>query len=381
MPFNLPLFCTLLLRSFGGALPLGPRRRRTLLLLLPLFATGLILNQICWLLDELLFPRYRRIQPREPVFLAGIPRSGTTYLQRLLIQDRERFTGMRLWEIALAPSVLQKRCLLGIAALDRRLGSPLRRRLSRLDARLFAAMRDIHPISLFDAEEDEPLMLNAFASAYLTFAFPFPSPASRYARFDQEVPAGERRRLMRFYRACVQKHLLVFGPDKQYLAKNPSFTAKAGSLRAAFPDAHLLFLLRDPLEAAPSTLSLFRAIYGNLMDLLPGPLPMQADTLHLLRDWYRILADAPGNDLIRYEAAVRMPGQTVRSLYAERGWELTPAFGQVLDAAQEAAGRYVSRHRYDAASFGLQGDGLVQLFGGLRSRLGYGMPEETPQSG
>jgi hypothetical protein len=375
MPFNLPLFCSLILRSLGGALPLGPRRRRTLLLLLPLFVTGLMINHFCWLLDELLFPRYRRVQPKEPVFIAGIPRSGTTYMQRLLIQDRARFTGMRLWEIALAPSVLQKRLLLGIAALDRRLGSPLRRLAVCLDARLFAAMRGIHPISLFDAEEDEPLMLNAFASAYLTFAFPFPSPASRYARFDTEVPAPERSRLMRLYRACVQKHLLVFGPDKQYLAKNPSFTAKAASLRAAFPGAHLLFLLRDPFEAAPSTLSLFRAIYRNFMDLPPGPLPVQADTLRLLHDWYAALASAGGGELIRYESAVREPGRIIRSLYAERGWELPPAFGAVLDAAQETAGQYVSRHRYYAADFGLSRDELEQLFGDLRRQLGYGSPE------
>ena len=49
-----------------------------------LFSLLNLLHIIGHLADEVLFRNYRRTAIREPVFIIGIPRSGTTFLQRLL---------------------------------------------------------------------------------------------------------------------------------------------------------------------------------------------------------------------------------------------------------------------------------------------------------
>ena len=73
-----------------------PRRRRKLfsllLLRVPLVAG---INAICFALDPLLFPGLRRTEIREPVFVIGHGRSGTTHLHDLLYQDEERFSCRR----------------------------------------------------------------------------------------------------------------------------------------------------------------------------------------------------------------------------------------------------------------------------------------------
>lgn len=57
---------------------------------LVLFLVSLI-NIIIRLLDELLFPNYKQISIKQPVFIIGNPRSGTTFLHRLMCIDEEKF--------------------------------------------------------------------------------------------------------------------------------------------------------------------------------------------------------------------------------------------------------------------------------------------------
>ena len=76
------------------------------------FVPALLLLQgahwVGFLLDDLFFRGYRNITVRDPLFVVGLPRSGTSFLQRVLAQDSERFTTLRLWELILAPSVTER---------------------------------------------------------------------------------------------------------------------------------------------------------------------------------------------------------------------------------------------------------------------------------
>jgi hypothetical protein len=50
-------------------------------------------------LDEMLFPAYRRVTIGRPILIVGNPRSGTTFLHRVLSLDEERSFDFRMWEI------------------------------------------------------------------------------------------------------------------------------------------------------------------------------------------------------------------------------------------------------------------------------------------
>ena len=85
----------------------------------PLFLLVQAINGLGLLLDYLLFPDFRRVQVREPLFVVGVPRSGTTFLHRLLAMD-ERFTTTALWELLFATSITQRYFWTGVARLDKR---------------------------------------------------------------------------------------------------------------------------------------------------------------------------------------------------------------------------------------------------------------------
>ncbi|MCX5904402.1 MAG: sulfotransferase, partial [Proteobacteria bacterium] len=166
-------------------------------------------------LDSILFRGCRNLQIREPVFIVGVQRSGTTFLHRLLARDEAQFTSMKFWEILFAPSIIQKKFCNTLGALDALCGRPLYRLIRALEKRSLKNLAKIHPISLFEAEEDGIILLHIFSSAFLGFVLPFLDDLWPYVLLDQEMEdAAQRGKIMAFYRRCVQNHLYVFGREK-----------------------------------------------------------------------------------------------------------------------------------------------------------------------
>ena len=113
MAFNFKLFFRLAYRTLfhtrGTNARLTPKRIFILLLMAVLYGAVEITNWLGFLLDSILFRDCRNLLIREPVFIVGVPRSGTTFLHRLLARDEEQFTSMKFWEILFAPSIIQKK--------------------------------------------------------------------------------------------------------------------------------------------------------------------------------------------------------------------------------------------------------------------------------
>jgi len=233
------------------------RRLAVLAVFLPLF---LLLQAVHWVgfaVDEILFRGYRKIDVRRPVFVLGVPRSGTTFMHRLLA-EHDCFTTFSTWECLLAPSITERYIGLGIATIDRALGRPFGRLAGWLGKRLLGRIDDVHPLSLTAPEEDYLALLPVLSAFILVLPFPEADWLWRLGRFDTEATPGERRRLLRWYRRCLQKHLYVRGPDKTLLSKNASFGGMAASLVEEFPDCRLVICERDSLAAIRSQLDSLR---------------------------------------------------------------------------------------------------------------------------
>ena len=66
-----------------------------------------------------------------------------------------------------------------------------------------------------------------------------------------------RRKLMRYYRSCLQRHLYANGPDKTLLSKATQSSGAVESLLEAFPDARFITIIRHPYESVASHVSVF----------------------------------------------------------------------------------------------------------------------------
>jgi hypothetical protein len=282
--------------------PLGPRRLLLLLLGYPAYLCLQALHGFGFLLDELLFPAYRRVTIKEPLFITGVPRSGTTFIQRMLAQDTERFTTFRTWEALLAPSICQRRLLRLLGRIDRACGRPLGRLLDALTRRLTTRMDDIHAVGMWAPEEDYLSLLPAAGCFILFLAFPASDSLWSLGRF-QEMPDHDRRTLVGFHRRCLQKHLFVHGVDKRLLSKNAAFASWLPDLRFAYPDARYLVCVREPAAALASQLSSLRpGVAAFATERAAGHIARQIQTV--LAHAYRIILDEQRSFLVDHLAVI-----------------------------------------------------------------------------
>ncbi len=362
------------LRAPGATGPLNARRLVALALFLPPF---LVLQAVHWLgflLDDLLFPGYRDVEVTEPLFVVGLPRSGTSFVQRVLAAD-ERFTTLRLWELLLAPSVTERKAWLSLIAVDRAVGRPFGRLVGAIERLAFRWMDEVHPVSLSAPEEDYFLLLPAFACVLLVVPFPYHSAVWRLTRFDG-LPREEREPLLAFYRSCLQRHLYVVGADKRLLSKNPSFTPMVRSLTERFPDSRVACCVRDPREAVPSLLSSLED-GARLFGWDPGEREVRDRFVAMMEGYARHaldVLDGPGADRSTFlplgELRRDVKGR-ILAMYEAFGWEPSPGFREHLERMSERARSHTSGHSYTLEEFDLSADELKRRFAGLNSRFGF----------
>ena len=324
-------------------------------------------HALCLALDRILFPGFRRVAVREPLFVLGVPRSGTTLTHRALAQD-PALTTFTVWECLLAPSILQRRIIQGLARVDRAIGRPGATLLHWLERRVFGALDDVHAMDLTAPEEDYLALLPAMACFILVVPFPAAEPLWRLADLDRgaAMPEPERRRLLAFYKGLLQRHLYVHGPDRRLLSKNAAFAGMPASLRETFPDALFLRCDRDPEAVVPSQLS---SIQGGvaLFDSDPDGTVFPARMLDVLRGYYDALettlprAGGPRHVVFDMDTLKGDLAGALERTYAHLGLPMDPGFAATLQRQAEAARRYRSRHRYAARDFGLDGAGIASL--------------------
>ena len=380
MTFNFKLLLRLVYRALfyarGTNARLTPHRLLVIFIIFPLYVIIEAASWLGFLLDEVLFPGYRRQEIQKPLFIIGVPRSGTTFLQRLLAQDESQLTSMRLWEIIFAPSVTQKKFFAAIGTVDRQLGGYLHSAVGGIEKRILGGTATIHKMGLFEAEEDCMILLHIFSSAFLVFMFPFLDDLWPYVNFDMEMPPADRERIMRFYRRCVQRHLYAFGGGRRFLSKNPTFSGMVESLNRTFSDAQFVCMVRTPLDTVPSVVSLFHYYFNKFLSPVEE-YPLRDAATRMVAIYYRyplqMLALLPvgRQQVITYHALTSDPGATVSALYERFGTDLCPAYRTVLDRETAKARSYKSNHVYSLEQFNLSREQLASEFNDIFEQFGF----------
>jgi omega-hydroxy-beta-dihydromenaquinone-9 sulfotransferase len=355
---------------------LTPKR---LFVLAVFYISYIAVELITWfsfLLDELLFPGFRKVKIQEPIFIIGNPRSGTTFLHRLMAQDELNFSSIRLWEILLAPSVTQRKLTQMWATMDRRLGSGLRRIVHWFDHRFVRASNVMHRMSLMIPEEDEYFLIHQGATIIAGLFFGFPKAAYPFVFFDTQLSRMEKRKVMRFYRHCLQRHLYAHNEKRHVLSKNPFFTPKVDALYKTFPDAKIIYLARNPLQVIPS----YASLSAHWMRLLAEPKERYPHREYILRStqhWYRYpverLEEAPEGSriFVNFHEMVADPEKVVSEIYHHFGLEIDARFAAILKEATKQAHMHESKHKYSLEEVGFSREQILATYDDVFERWGF----------
>jgi len=324
-----------------------------------LFSLLNLLHIIGHLADEVLFSNYRRTAIKKPVFIIGIPRSGTTYLQRLLSQEQE-FTTFTTWEAALAPSITEKYFYRALGWLTR----PFDMLLRKVRQNIFRQMDTIHKLGLQEPEEDFLLLLPILGCFLPVFLCPDSTHYWKLGNFDQDIPGWHKKLILDFYRRCLQKHIFFHGNERRLLSKNPSYTSWSESLLSYFPDAQLIVCTRSPQEAVPSQLSAL----GPAMNLLASGLLSQ-NTQHklieLLYNYYFQLGNIERKNRVYIVPMTALQIDlkvTLLDILNFLVFQPSSNFMLTLDLADGNSRAYKSSHHYHPGLFSLSENLLAEKF-------------------
>ena len=372
----------LMMRLAFAEKPKGSRRTTIVFLaiLIPVLAA---VNALCMLLDFVLFPRFVRVNARRPVFIVGHARSGTTLLHRLMSGDRERFSVFLTWELFF-PSIVQKKLIRWLGRMDQRwLDAAIDRRIRAWEDKTFAKGREMHPMSLTGPEEDEFVLALSCASGVWVLVFPYWRELQHLYYTDEMAPE-RRRRLMRFYRACVKRQLYLNGAHKIHLSKNPTFSGKIESLIETFPDARFVVCMRSPYETIPSLLKLmtrnWKAGRCPPARIEESRRLLTEQSFHTYTYPFEALTKHPETRWIAvdYRDLVDRPKRSVEEIYDVLGLEMTPGYAATLEAEELCARSHRTEHVYSLGEFGIEREEIRRRLGELFVR--YQWDEEVART-
>lgn len=386
MTFNFRLFWRQSVRAFyrsaGTCGPLNRDRFIFLLLFYPIWGCILLAAWIGFIADEIFFPAYRKQRVEKPLFIVSNFRSGSTFVQRTLARDQSIFTCLRSGEIYLTPSITQRRILRFLSRVDALCGRICERTVRRLDTLSLGKLK-IHSFGLFDPEEDEHLLFYIWSTFFAGFVFPYLDEMPPYQYFDTEIPRAERQRIMSFYRNCIKRHVFSSG-GLHYMAKNPLFSARIESLLETFPDARILYLVRNPLEMLPSTISLF-SYMGRLFSDPPQKYPHCDQILEWTKYWYdhplEVIDRTPPEQcmIVTYDELMQSPDTVFRSIYSRFGYSMSEALETIVQEALATAQAHSSSHQYSYEAMGFTREQIVREFAHIFARFKFDTREKVEE--
>jgi hypothetical protein len=266
-----------------------------------------------------------RIQ-KDPVFIIGHWRSGTTHLHNLLCHDPQ------FGFVTTFQSQAPKAFLVG-QGIIRPIMAALMPRTRPMDNMPLGA--DL------PQEEEFCLSNSSMQSFYLYIFFPRCKDKSlfrKYILFDG-VGEGEFETWKREYLELVKKATFHMG-GKQLVLKNPCNTARMEAVLRVFPAAKFIHIYRNPYVVYKSSLRLGEKLVAMLtfQDLDPKEVEREALQYYadIMRRFFEVKERIPKGRLaeIRYEDLEERPLAELERIYAEldlAGW----------DAAQGPIARYL----------------------------------------
>jgi len=177
-----------------------------------------------------------------PLIVAGLPRSGTTYLQNFLSAD-DQLRALPYWE-ALRP-VPATAAETGHPATDPRYAVAAEN-WAQMDAML-PFIKAIHPFDPDHISEDIELQAIDFSTYYLEWIAPHAIWTEHYWATDQTAS-------YRYLKKILQILTFFRGPNR-WLLKCPQHMEQLRAVYTVFPDATIVLNHRDPVASIQSAIT------------------------------------------------------------------------------------------------------------------------------
>ena len=301
------------------------------------------------LLDHLFFPGIRK-PLQNPILIVGNPRSGTTFLHRFLIKQGFG-TGSELWQM-IYPSITLQKIIKPILPIMEII-SPARHHST-----------EAHKTSLSSIETYDVSLLFRFFDGFFLYGF--------FLSFDEDdlfdwVDPKLRdtsKRDFAWFESMWNRNMISNKGDR-YIGKLFSLSGNLPAFQQRFPDAKILYMIRDPLNMIPSGLSLVTGVLDkryNFWSLDEKIRSRFVERLYIaLVELLNRFHDDWTNERINKEKVLIVHFDSMMSHFETLMEEImdftdvepSEELKQTIQITAENQRRYESGHRYNLEKFGL----------------------------
>jgi hypothetical protein len=277
-----------------------------------------------------------------PVFVTGLPRSGTSILFEILAQDPQ-FGSVRNWEM-MFPYPPPERATYET--------DPRIERCENLVTqwyRVTPTYRAMHEMGANIPNECILAQACTFRTEYFTALFQVPS-------YYQYLVQSDITPAYRYYKRML-KMLQWKNPRRHWLLKAPSHLGYLPVIFDVFPDARVILTHRDPIKAFASNTALLGTFYWMRSDKSFDASAFEnlltheavAARLNQVIDWSEggsIPTERISN--FQYTTMIEQPIDGIRELYRQAGMSLSPEAEQRMRAyiAAKPQGKF-GKHQYE----------------------------------
>lgn len=290
-------------------------------------------------------PKIRDQLIRRPLFITGLPRTGSTLLHALLARDPEA-RAPQVWEV-MHPSPPPERASYGT---DARIAATSRE-LMWLDV-LMPGFKVAHMMTPQLPQE----CIAITGHAFISYVFESMYFVRSYRTWHEDL---DKRPAYKYHKRFLQ-HLQAHSAGSHWVLKAPSHLLSLDALVNVYPDAGIVMTHRDPVKVLASCASFAEVLRSPFTDCLDKK-ELGREVSERWEKGARLAVSfrktGPGErffDVI-YEDLLRDPLSVVRRIYAHFDMELT-------EQAERAMQRFLHEnpknkkgvHRYSLVDFGLE---------------------------
>ena len=297
--------------------------------------TRFLSNLLRFQAEEVRQPAIMAQRIERPIFITGLPRSGTTFLHRLMMTDPDNRAPL-VWE-TIFPWPRD-------AGPDRRAA----RVASQLKTFEWLApeFRALHPLDAASPQECSEITAHVFRSLRFDTNYHVPS-------YRDWLDGDARRHLpaYRFHRRFLRHLQYQDGKPSRWVLKCPEHVFALQAIRAVYPDARLIFVHRDPAKVLLSVARLTEVLRRPFMRRLDPRAIGHDESARWLAGVERMME--VGEDAgfpepvchVHHMDLIRDPGAAVEGVYRHFGMALPVGVASSIAAyvAEKPRGGYGPR--------------------------------------
>ncbi len=306
-------------------------------------------------------PAILRQTIRRPIFILGLPRTGTTALHHLLGQDPD-IQVLEYW-LAAAPAPRPPR-----AEWARHPAFARAERDLKTMYFLDPSLKAMHLMTADGPEECRHLLQQTFTDDTFDCNASIPSYSAWYAAHDMIGAYPRHRDLLKLIGSPT--------PERRWVLKYPVHMRNLRTVTAVYPDACFVHTHRDPTKIVPSLSSLvagWRGIYEGAPDrraVAEWQIELWARGMEHGMEVRRERGAAQFFDL-QLREILADPVGAARRIYAYFDLELTPEAETRMQRwhAENPQGKH-GEHRYAAEEFGLSAKSITDRYAAYIEHFG-----------